>query len=166
MEIIYRAAGIDDLDGIFELVENAIEQMEHDSIHQWDSFYPAKDDFSNDIKKKELYVCTVNDEIAVIYALSKECDEQYRSGKWQYIGDDFRVIHRLCVSPKYQKKGIAHAVLQHIESELRLLGVKAVWLDVFSENPYALRLYYNSGYQKVGVAHWRKGEFLLMEKLL
>ena len=166
MEIIYRAAGIDDLDGIFELVKNAIEQMEHDNIHQWDSLYPAKDDFSNDIKKKELYVGTVNDEIAVIYALNKECDEQYRSGKWQYIGDDFRVIHRLCVSPKYQKKGIAHAVLQHIESKLRLLGVKAVWLDVFSENPYALRLYYNSGYQKVGVAHWRKGEFHLMEKLL
>ena len=166
MEISYRVASIDDLDDIFQLAEKAIKQMEHDNIHQWDSIYPTKDDFSNDIRKKELYIGVIDKKIVVIYALNKECDEQYQNGEWQYIGDNFNVIHRLCVSPDFQKKGIAHTTLLHIESELRNLGIKAIRLDVFCENPYALKLYSNNGYRKVGNAHWRKGEFLLMEKLL
>lgn len=166
MKISYKVASIDDLDDIFQLVENAINQMESDNIYQWDSIYPTKEDFYNDIEKNELYIGIINKKIAVVYALNKECDEQYQNGEWQYIGDDFTVIHRLCVSPDLQKKGIAHTTLLHIESELAFLGIKAIRLDVFCENPYALKLYYNNGYHKVGNANWRKGEFLLMEKLL
>lgn len=166
MEILYRTAGIDDLDDIFQLVENAVKQMERDKIHQWDRIYPAKEDFSNDIEKNELYIGIIDDKIAVIYALNKECDEQYKNGEWKYIGDNFNVIHRLCVSPDFQKKGVAHATLLHIENELKFLGTKAIRLDVFCENPYALKLYSNNGYHKAGTAYWRKGKFLLMEKLL
>ena len=166
MEISYRAANNDDLDEIFQLVENAIKQMEHDKIYQWDSIYPTKEDFHNDIQKNELYVGIINEKIVVVYALSKECDEQYKNGEWQYIGDKYNVIHRLCVSPDFQKKGIAQTTLLYIEGELMVLGMKAIRLDVFYENPYALKLYSNNGYSKVGNAHWRKGKFFLMEKLL
>lgn len=166
MEISYRAASIDDLDDIFQLVENAVKQMEHDNVYQWDSIYPTKEDFGNDIWKNELYIGTINDRIVVVYALNKECDKQYKNGEWQYVGNDFNVIHRLCVSPDFQKKGIARTTLFHIENELRFLGMKAIRLDVFCENPYALKLYTNNGYHKVGIANWRKGNFLLMEKLL
>ena len=166
MEISYRTAKIDDLDDIFQLVDDAVKQMEHDKIYQWDNIYPTKEDFYNDIQKKELYVGIINKRIAVVYALNKECDEQYKNGEWQYIGDKFNVIHRLCVSPDFQKRGIAQTTLLHIEDELRSFGMRAIRLDVFCENPYALKLYSNNGYSKVGSAHWRKGKFLLMEKLL
>lgn len=166
MEISYRAARIDDLDEIFQLVENAIKHMERYRIYQWDSFYPTKDAFANDIYKNELYAGIINDKIVVVYALNKECDEQYKNGEWQYIGDNFNVIHRLCVSPDFQKQGIARTTLLHIERKLKSLGIQAIRLDVFCENPYALKLYSDSGYHKVGIANWRKGKFLLMEKLL
>lgn len=166
MEISYRAASIDDLDDIFKLVENAIKRMEYNNIHQWDSAYPSKEDFSNDIKNNELYIGMINGKIVVVYALNKECDEQYKNGEWQYVGDKFNVIHRLCVSPDFQKKGVAHTTLSHIESELGILGIKAIRLDVFCENPYAIKLYSNNGYNQVGITHYQKGEFLLMEKLL
>lgn len=166
MEISYRVANIDDLDDIFQLVENAVKQMERDNIHQWDSIYPTKEDFSNDIRKNELYIGIINEKIVVVYAINKECDEQYKNGEWQYIGDKFNIIHRLCVSPDFQKKGIAHTTLSHIEVELVSLGTKAIRLDVFCDNPYALKLYSNNGYHRVGSANWRKGKFFLMEKLL
>lgn len=166
MKILYRPAGIDDIDEIFRLVENAVGKMERDGIDQWDSLYPTKADFIDDIRKNELYIGTLNDKIVVVYALSKEYDEQYKTGEWQYTGDDYNVIHRLCVSPDYQKKGVAHTTLLHIESKLKCLGIKAIRLDVFCGNPYALKLYFNNGYHKVGMANWRKGEFLLMEKLI
>lgn len=76
------------------------------------------------------------------------------------------MIHRLCVSPDFQNKGIAQTTLVHIELELKSLGIKAIRLDVFCKNPYAMKLYANSGYHRVGIANWRKGKFLLMEKLL
>lgn len=166
MEISYRAASIDDLDDIFQLVENAVKQMERDNIHQWDIVYPTKEDFRNDIKKNELFAGIINEKIVVVYAISKECDEQYKNGEWKYIGDQFKVIHRLCVSTDFQKKGIAQITLLHIESELVSLGMKAIRLDVFSDNPYALKLYSNNGYHRVGIANWRKGKFFLMEKLI
>ena len=140
--------------------------MEHEKIYQWDSIYPTKEDFSEDIKKNQLYIGIIDDKIVVVYALNKEYEEQYKSGEWQYVGDHYNVIHRLCVSPDCQNKGIARATLLHIEKELGLLGIKFIRLDVFSENPYAVKLYSNNGYHKVGIAYWRKGKFLLMEKLI
>lgn len=79
---------------------------------------------------------------------------------------EYRVIHRLCVNPVYQNRGIAAQTLSHIEEELQKSGIKAVRLDVFSKNPFALSLYLGNGYEKVGFADWRKGSFYLMEKLL
>ena len=164
MEISYRAAAIDDLDEVFRLVECAVGQMEQKKIFQWDSIYPSKEDFRNDIEKKSLYLGVVHDKIVVVYALNEQCDEQYKNGKWKYTGENYKIIHRLCVSADCQNKGIARVTLTHIEKELKSLGVKAIRLDVFSENPHALRLYMNNGYQKTGEACWRKGKFFLMEK--
>ena len=164
MEILYRAAVMDDLDGVFRMVERAVKQMEREKIFQWDSIYPAREDFRNDIQEKSLYIGTIHDKIAVVYAVNEQCDEQYQNGKWQYTDENYKVIHRLCVSPDFQNKGVARMTLIHIEKELNSLGVGAIRLDVFCENPYALKLYANAGYQKTGVACWRKGKFLLMEK--
>ena len=44
--------------------------------------------------------------------------------------------------------------------------LKTPYPDVFTENPYAQKLYRKSGYQVRGYADWRKGRFDLMEKKL
>jgi ribosomal protein S18 acetylase RimI-like enzyme len=51
-----------------------------------------------------------------------------------------------------------------IEETLRARGVKAVRLDAFSLNPFALRLYERLGYEKTGEVTFRKGLFYLYEK--
>ncbi len=162
----YRSASEKDLKEICSFVNSAIVQMENNDIFQWDNSYPAPNDFLADIQKGQLYVGISDEEIAVVYALNKEYDVQYRNGKWRYPDREFRILHRLCVSPKYQRKGAAKDALRHIEAELRKSGIEAIRLDVFSSNPHALALYLNSGYEKVGTAEWRKGKFFLMEKYL
>lgn len=104
--------------------------------------------------------------IAAVYVVNCECDEQYRNADWKSPDDSFRVIHRLCVHPKYQHRGLGKEILDHIESDLRCQGVRAIRLDAFSRNPYALSMYRNQGYTMTGTADWRKGRFYLMEKLL
>lgn len=53
-----------------------------------------------------------------------------------------------------------------MEGQVRFLGGGAVRLDIFSQNPHALRLYTKLGYAPVGTVRWRMGDFILMEKKL
>ena len=164
--MIYRLAEERDIESIYNIVTSAIAEMENMDIHQWDSIYPTKEDFLSDIQKKTLFVGMSDDVVSVLFTISKECDEQYNNGSWEYPNSEYRVIHRLCVDPAYQNRGIAKKTLAYIENNLRGKGIDSIRLDVFCNNPYAISLYYNSGYKKVGTAEWRKGKFLLMEKHL
>lgn len=164
--MVYRSAKESDIEAICDLIKSAIAGMENNGIFQWDHQYPTKDDFLIDIKKSQLFVGEIENDIAVVFAVNNECDEQYQNGEWKYPDCEYRVIHRLCVNPKFQNRGIAGAALNHIENELHQNGVESIRLDVFNNNPYALSLYQKYGYEKVGSATWRKGEFSLMEKHL
>ena len=162
----FKLAEEREIESIFSLVTSAIIEMEKNGIFQWDSIYPSKEDFLNDIHKKTLFVGILDQQISVVFTINKECDEQYQNGAWKYPNTEYRIIHRLCVDPKYQNKGVAKETLDHIENELRLVGVESIRLDVFYNNPFALSLYRNRRYKEVGTAEWRKGEFYLMEKHL
>ncbi len=164
--MIYRLAEEADIDKICSLIANAVNKMESQQIFQWDNLYPTKADFIADIQKQQLFIGMTNNDISVIYTLNKDSDKEYRNGAWKYLNSEYRIIHRLCVNPKYQNRGIAKMTLLHIEEELREIGVETIRLDVFSNNPFALSLYQNNGYKKAGNADWRKGRFYLMEKHL
>ena len=162
----YRLGTYNDLDAICSLIKQAISEMESHGIYQWDKLYPTEEVIVNDISNGELYIGKVEDIIAVIYVINKSYDVEYHNGDWQYPNAEYRIIHRLCVHPEYQQKGIAKMTMQYIEDEIRQSNVEAIRLDVFSENPYALKLYQNMGFIKTGHADWRKGRFYLMEKYI
>lgn len=166
MNINYRLGTLEDLNEINNLVHQAIKVMENNGIKQWDMIYPTQEDFINDIKAEQLYVGLSYEKLVVIYVLNQEYDEEYKKGQWKDEKKTFYVIHRLCVNPLFQNEGIAKITMEHIEKEANKKGGKAVRLDVFTENPYALKLYSNCGYSKVGTVEWRKGKFFLMEKYL
>ncbi|MCM1262019.1 MAG: GNAT family N-acetyltransferase [Butyrivibrio sp.] len=162
----YRLATINDIENICSLVNEAINKMESIGIYQWDYLYPTEEDFYNDINNKTLYVAENEHEIVAIYAISQECDEEYTKCKWHNPDETACIIHRLCVAPTFQNKGIGKQILKHIETQLANLAYTSVRLDAYSQNPYALRLYKNNGYEERGFADWRKGRFILMEKAL
>lgn len=164
MGIEYRVANLNDLEEICKLVGNAVDTMIKQNIFQWDDVYPTRKDFQMDIDKSQLYVGVIDNRIAVVYVINQEYDEQYENGDWLHKEEPFYVIHRLCVNPAFQNMGVAKSTLLHIEEELKMREIHAIRLDVFSENPYALKLYNHLGYTKVGHADWRKGRFYLMEK--
>ena len=115
--------------------------MEEKGIHQWDAIYPTKEDFANDIINDTLYTVTEGAQLIAIYTINTEYNPEYLNTKWTYNGEMTCIIHRLCVSPEVQNRGIGKIVLNHIENQLQNIEVESVRLDVFSENPYAIRLY-------------------------
>ena len=46
------------------------------------------------------------------------------------------------------------------------MGYNSVRLDIFTQNPFAQKLYRHNGYESRGYADWRKGRFDLMGKKL
>lgn len=166
MNIDFRTADIKDLDDVCLLIKQAIENMYRHNIHQWDSEYPNRKILREDLEKEQLYIGTVGGKTAVIYVLNQEYDEEYKNGQWRFPQKSFCIIHRLCVTPALQNQGIAKETIKHIEECAVSSGINAIRLDCFIKNPYALKLYKNSGYNTVGYADWRMGRFCLMEKYL
>lgn len=166
MKIEYRLGRIEDLDEICGLVNGAVNKMIENNILQWDEIYPTEVDFREDINRKELYVGVVDGNVAVTYTINQESDDEYKKGEWKYKDIPYYVVHRICVHPDFQNQGIGRHTLLYIEEQLLSMGIQAIRLDAFSENPYSLRMYDRLGYSKVGIAHFRKGEFYLLEKYL
>lgn len=162
MSLKFLIADKSHIDEIYSLFRNAICEMNKNGIYQWDEIYPCRDDIEKDIEQCQMYIAMSEDAIAAVYVINFEYDKQYNDADWEY--SDFIILHRLCVNPDFQHRGIAAAVLNHIEAELKTQGIQSIRLDVFSKNPYALKLYEKAGYKKTGTANFRKGLFYLMEK--
>jgi GNAT superfamily N-acetyltransferase len=152
-------AEIEDINIIDKIFKNAIENMIKNNVFQWDEIYPNKEILENDIIKNQMYKILFNNDIVSIFVLNKEYDKEYLSGKWVYNGDNFIVLHRLCVNTKYQNRGFGIKTMLCIERHLKNNGTKSIRLDAFSKNPIALKLYNKLGYRRTGEATWRKGLF-------
>ena len=163
-QLHYRKATLDDLEEISSLVSHAVDVMVDQNILQWDEIYPTKEDFRTDINKHQLYVGLTGRQIAVVFALNQECEEEYKNGRWEHPNVPFYIVHRLCVNPDFQNQGIAKRTLLYIEETLLKMDIHAIRLDAFCNNPYSLKLYDSLHYSRVGYADWRKGRFYLMEK--
>jgi len=162
----YRIGTMSDLDAICDLIRSAIQAMDAAGIHQWDEVYPAREDFEEDIKKNTLYLAILDGQVAALYVISTECDEVYHAWEWEGSDEKACILHRFCVDPRVQNRGVGRQMLAHVEDQLRKMGYESVRLDAFTKNPYALKMYERAGYIERGYADFRMGRFLLMEKTL
>lgn len=165
-KIDFRKANKADISEIIQFVNNAKIVMESQGIFQWDEIYPTVEDFEEDFKNDYLYVGEVEGKLAVVFVLNQLSDEEYKNGKWEHPEKSYIVLHRLCVNPEFQNKGLGRTTMLHIENLLKSQGIEAIRLDAFTENPFSLKMYNRLGFKTVGFADWRKGRFCLMEKYL
>ena len=165
-ELKFLLAQREDLNTVMSIFTDATNEMNRSGIYQWDSIYPNINIIEEDIKKEQLYMGIYEGNIVSAYVLNQEHDEQYNNGAWNYPNSTYYVLHRLCVSPQFQNRNIGTLTMLHIENEVKKMGADSIRLDVFTLNPYAIKLYEKLGYSKVGLTNWRKGTFYLMEKKL
>ncbi|MDD5934508.1 MAG: GNAT family N-acetyltransferase [Clostridiales bacterium] len=166
MQITYERGAMKDIKDICELFAEAKREMNRQKIFQWDDIYPDYSVFEADIKNQTLYVGRLGSKIAVVYVINMEADIQYKNGDWEYNGESYWVLHRLCIHPQYQNCGLGGTTLKYIHEQAKKMKINAIHLDVYSKNPFALSMYKKAGYNNVGTAEFRKGRFYLMEKLL
>ena len=165
MQYDLRKADMTDLEPVSALFERTAAYLLEQGIDQWDDKYPDIGTLKNDISENNMYVlCGDKKSIVAAIVINEEQEDEYKQGDWKDIRAG--VIHRLCVDPKHQSGGHGRTMVDFAERLIKQKGLSSVRLDVFSQNPKACSFYKNLGYAYAGEVTFRKGRFILMEKLL
>ena len=166
MELEFRRAGTDDLDALVALYGAAAQDMWEKGIDQWDEYYPDREILAEDVESGDMTLGLLDGRLACAWVVNREYEPEYELGAWEHTEGDFCVLHRLCVNPQLQGRGLARQAMARMEKNARDQGFDSVRLDVFSQNLHAQRLYERLGYRRTGEVRFRKGIFYLMEKKL
>lgn len=159
-----RLATLEDLDSLLAITQNVVLQLRQAGIDQWDEIYPAREDFQNDIVQQHFFVLCLNENIVGGICFNEVQLVGYETADWQ--SESFLVVHRLLVDPHFQGRGCAGQLMLHAEEVANQQGKRSIRLDCFPQNPRAVKFYERLGYQCRGEAAFRKGKFLLYEKVL
>lgn len=157
---------IKDIARIMDIIKAAIANMEAEKVYQWDDMYPNEMVIKDDIINENLYVYIDENIIKGIIVLNETQDGEYKKLKWKYSAKKQIVIHRLCIDPQYQGKGIAKKFLKYAEEYSMENNYGSIRLDAFTKNKTAYTMYEKLGYEKVGIVTFRKGDFYCFEKNL
>lgn len=102
----FRKATQSNFNDIIEIYQAATQYLDAIGIHQWDAAYPSKNIIKEDIQNQEMYVGLIDGIIVTAFTLNPNYEEEYALGNWQYNHLPFSVVHRFCVNPACQNKGI------------------------------------------------------------
>ncbi|MDC7125078.1 MAG: GNAT family N-acetyltransferase [Spirochaetales bacterium] len=162
--IIIKKLSEQEIDNTFKIYKDATENLISLGINQWDDFYPTKEIILNDIKKESLFGYFEKNTICAAMVLNTEQSPEYSNIDWKFKDKHPLVLHRICVSPKHQRKGIAKKLIIFMEEYAIKNNYKTIRFDTFTKNPYSVKLYNSLGFINSGTVKFRKGEFYCFEK--
>ncbi len=166
MNIIYRKPTLDEVFKIYQHYVRVIASMQEQGIDQWDDLYPNSADIAADIAAGDLIAGEEDGKLICTFAVNTTCEEEYDACPWQCPDEPYIVVHRLAVNPKYRRQGVAKNAMEFMENKAKEKGIKTIRLDTFCGNLAGAALYESLGFKVIGFAHWRKGKFQIMEKII
>jgi ribosomal protein S18 acetylase RimI-like enzyme len=145
-----------DIETIIHMTVACAKAMIANNIYQWNEHYPNKAAFENDIKRNELYVLEIDDELKGTIVISSLMDEEYRPVKWLTKNENNIYIHRLAIHPDYQRKGYAQQLMDFAEWYAIENNYSSIRLDTFSQNKRNQKFYELRGYKRLGDIYFPK----------
>ena len=157
MKIVKATAN--DLTILDEILQRTIVSLHNQGINQWNDDYPNLDIYQEDLKNDQLYKVIDHHQIIASFVLNQDGENYDKDGSWNYLGDNYIVIHRLCLDCNYQGKGLGKKILGLIIDLVKELGYDAIKLDCYTNNPAAQRLYQSFNFNKVGETIYNTGTY-------
>lgn len=152
-----REAKTEDIGRIMKMVEEAIALMNEEGNTQWDKNYPLASDFMADIEEETLYVFD-DGEVKGVVCINQTQPEEYKNAEWK-IEKEAIVIHRMAVSAKSRRQGIAKKFMEFAEEKARELGTGYIRTDTNSKNTRMNAMFQNLGYEKAGIINFRNNPY-------
>ena len=142
-----RLATQNDLPVLKTTFEKIVEKMNNDGICIWNEFYPYEE-FEQDIKNKNLYVITNQNNIVAAFGLyPKVCGSE--SFEWECSNCKALYIARVGVNTNNLRQGIASEIINQAKIIAKQHGVIYLRLNVVEINKPAIELYQKNGFKKV-----------------
>ncbi len=155
---------------ILMIFQGVTDRMLEMGIHQWDGSYPNRENIEEDIRQACGYVEeSVSGEVVGYICVNRIQDLQYENIHWILEEEPVFVIHRLGVSPKAWRNGVATRLCLWAEAVARDRGGRTIRLDAYSKNPMSCALYLKLGYHMPkGYCYFHDNEdpFVCFEKSL
>jgi Uncharacterized conserved protein len=113
--------------------------------------YPVRDTAEQGVQEQTLFVLRTRGKIAGTVILNHIPEEAYAGADWgiEAANEEIIVIHSLAVHPDYKKMNIGRSLMDFSIQYAAQLGMKAVRLDVSSDNKPAIALYLKCGFHYV-----------------
>ncbi len=159
------------LTSIMSIIKDAQNYLASLNIDQWQDGYPDRFQIELDIKNDDSYIVLndTNDIIGTtVFTTKSESTYQEIEGEWLTKNEAiYGVIHRLAVSDKYRKLGLAKFVFNECEQRLKNMSVASMRIDTHRDNKGMQHMLKKRGYQYCGVITLDSGdERLAFEKIL
>jgi len=161
---VFRKAIFDEEQAILSLYNEVKEKGKVDGTSDWDDDYPNKEILKDDLDNHRIFVLIDGNEIIAAISIFEEDEQNIQSLDWAKVKACFLV--RLCVSPKYQSKGIGEKMMRNINGYAKDKGFKATHHLAAKVNTAANRLYKRMGYRDLGLIHLYDTDFIAYEMLL
>lgn len=157
-----RRAKIEDIADIMDIVSDAQEALRELGIDQWQDGYPSTDVIKEDIESGVGYVYIDNNSIVGYVAIVLTGEATYKQiadYDWG-TGEDYVVVHRLCVRNGAKRRGIALS-LMHEAKELAIKSdLSGFRIDTHRGNIRMLKMIDKLGFKYRGIIYYDSGERL------
>lgn len=148
----FRKGEENDLEQIMELVADAQNWFAKQNIDQWQDGYPTQGIILSDILGGDNYIVELNGVISATFAAFFDGEPTYSviKGKGWLNENRYAVVHRIAVTDRCRRKGIAKEILHFVEELCAEQGVNDIRIDTHCDNLAMRSLLKKMGYTHCG----------------
>lgn len=157
-----RRANNRDIEAIMGIISDAQAALRELGIDQWQDGYPTAEIIERDVESKVGYVY-VEDNMVVGYAaivLTGEIAYKQIDDHVWGTGEDYVVVHRLCVGKDFTRKGIALSLMRKAKELAIEAGYSGFRIDTHRGNVRMLSMMDRLGFEYRGIIRYDSGERL------
>lgn len=152
----FEKATIDEIDEILDIVNRVVDFMQNIvKINQWDSNYPNRERFLQDIEQEELYVLKDEKSIVGCICINYQIYAAYSQVHWEEH-NNFKVLHRVFVDPLHHGHSYGKLLYKYAEEEVLKQNINYIRVDTFSLNTPMNCLIKAMGYTLNGTMHYKE----------
>lgn len=131
----FVVASAEHIDRMCEITDQAKRQLRSLGLDQWQSGYPSREVWMQDIKDGCTYLAVEDGEILGMFAYQTTPDPSYAviDGEWLTDGE-YAAMHRVCVSDGCKGKGVAGKMFAYGFEMARKAGFKSMRIDTHPGN--------------------------------
>ena len=148
--MVIRLAETADVPPVIAILSRCMRDLRQRGCDQWDDTYPSVEVLHEDVRARTLFVALEEERIVAAVCLNEVQPDPYRSVAWHFADEHPLVVHRLCVDPDRQGRGLGRRMMEFAEQFARVRGFRSIRLEVYPTAVAAVALYSRLGYLRAG----------------